>query len=555
MEQIEKIAGLLFCAVTICFCRAQTSSNSESRPSETTLQVTSNLTIVDVVVSHKGEPVRGLNRSRFHIFEDGHEQPITSFDERQPDAAQSMAPKTSSVLVSPPRDTFTNVSAYADGNAVNVLLLDELNTPKGSREYLRQQMLAYVATMQPGTSLAIFTLGSDLRMIQGFTRDTAQMTRALKAMQDAKVSPGMTDPAKNMETDFPTQRVSAREHDPIPDERPEITLKMMQKLIRYLAVISGHKNLVWFAGIFPTASALGASFSAANVAVYPVDARGFEGLTAFHASWDEPNTDWGGMKANEEFRERLKAEHATMEDIASQTGGRAYFNSNGLKEALASALGNGSSYYSIGFVPSDKKSSGEFRSVKVRLDGGKYDLSYRHSYYAEPLNHTSGGEQNNLAGVTESVLLGAPPATQILFQARALPAIDPRIQGTPIPEGPAEKTAVDFKAPTQQIVVDLTIDANDVRFSDTSYGAHEARLYLLLAAYDENGTRTNYASRDLRLNMNDALFKQTNAKGFPTRIALDLPSGKTTLRIAVYDPVSSRTGSLEIPLDIVKNAP
>jgi VWFA-related protein len=551
MKQIQQIAGLVLCAIAMPFCSAQTSSTSASGPSETTLRVTSNLTVVDVVVTDQGKHVRGLDRNRFHIFEDGHEQPITSFDERKPDAAQSLAPKTSSLLVSLPGDTFSNVSAYADGNAVNVLLLDELNTPKRSREFLRQQMLEYVATMQPGASLAIFTLSSDLRMIQGFTRDIAQLTKALKTMQDAKVSPGMADPAKNMESDFPVQRVPTREHDPIPDERPEITLQAMQKLIRYLALIPGHKNLVWFAGTFPTAPALGASFSAANVAVYPVDARGFEVLPASHASFDEPNTDWDGTKANEEFRERLKAEHAPMEDIASQTGGHAYFNSNGLKEALASALGNGSSYYSIGFVPSDKKSSAEFRSVKVRLDGAKYDLSYRHSYYAAPLNHTSGGDQKNVAEVTESVLLGAPPATQILFQARALPAIDPRIQGTLIPEGTAEKTAVDFKAPTQHIVVDLTIDANGLSFRETPYGAHEAQFYLLLAAYDEDGRRVNYASRDLRLHMNEALYRQTDAKGFPTRIALDLPSGQMTMRIAVYDPAARRTGSLAMPLDVV----
>jgi hypothetical protein len=51
--------------------------------------------------------------------------------------------------------------------------------------------------------------------------------------------------------------------------------------------------------------------------------------------------------------------------------------------------------------------------------------------------------------------------------------------------------------------------------------------------------------------MNEALYRQTDAKGFPTRIALDLPSGQMTMRIAVYDPAARRTGSLEMPLDVV----
>jgi len=51
--------------------------------------------------------------------------------------------------------------------------------------------------------------------------------------------------------------------------------------------------------------------------------------------------------------------------------------------------------------------------------------------------------------------------------------------------------------------------------------------------------------------MNEALYRQTDAKGLPARIALDLPSGQMTMRIAVYDPAASRTGSLEMPLDVV----
>jgi hypothetical protein len=52
-----------------------------------------------------------------------------------------------------------------------LLLLDALNTPLSDQVYVRRRMVQYLHTIPPGTRIAVFTLGSHLRIIEGFTTD------------------------------------------------------------------------------------------------------------------------------------------------------------------------------------------------------------------------------------------------------------------------------------------------------------------------------------------------------------------------------------------------
>ena len=139
---------------------ASPAAHSQNPPADAapSLRTSSNLVLVDVVVTDHDKPVHGLDRSRFHILEDGSEQTISSFDEHQPAAA----PPAFLAPAALPPNTYTNLPAYPDSPAVNVLLLDALNTPTGDQMRVRSKMIDYLATLKPGTELAIFTLGTQL---------------------------------------------------------------------------------------------------------------------------------------------------------------------------------------------------------------------------------------------------------------------------------------------------------------------------------------------------------------------------------------------------------
>ncbi|MGB6687964.1 MAG: VWA domain-containing protein [Terracidiphilus sp.] len=548
MRLTAAIIPLAIAGLALPSCSAQAQSAAEPNSGETVLHTTTNLVLVDVVVTGKGKAIHNLDRSQFHVFEDGHERPITSFDEHDPAATPAAIPRPAMIPASLPANTYSNFSADQVASAANVLLLDELNTPPQNLEFLRQQMIEYMGTVRPGTRMAIFALTSELRMVKGFTSDIAQTTKALQNMKPEDFGARLADRIDNNRPDFYT-RVSPRRHDPGTDERPQITLEATMQLARYLGLIPGRKNLIWFAGRFPVAFDPGASLSAAHVAVYPVDALGIASSTPFHAAWND-ETDSGGLKADAEFHERTKAEHAAMEQFAEQTGGEAYFNTNGLKEAIASAVENGSSYYTIGYVPAAKKLDGKFRAIKVHVDNGGYELAYRRGYFAAAPDQTSSHDSQPPSQMTESVVHGAPAATEILFRARVLPATDPLLRGTNIPAGPAGEMASELKEPMQLTIVDVTLDSRSLALNETSDGAHHARVEFSLVAYDASGKRLNYLIRGVQFNIMREIYERTVAEGVPVRLALDLPAGESSLRIAIYDLSVGRVGSLEVPVTV-----
>src|ERR1700691_4499283 len=127
-------------------------AHSQNPPAETaapSLRTSSTLVLVAVVATDRDNPVHGLDRSRFHILEDGTEQAISSFDEHQPAAA----PPAFLAPAALPPNTYTNLPAYPDSPAVNVLLLDALNTPLGDQTRVRRRMIDYLGTVKPGTQL------------------------------------------------------------------------------------------------------------------------------------------------------------------------------------------------------------------------------------------------------------------------------------------------------------------------------------------------------------------------------------------------------------------
>jgi hypothetical protein len=81
LSSLYSIAVIALGSLAIPLCGAQMATADGSNPAQTVLHVTTTLVLVDVVVTSQGKAVHGLNRNQFHIFENGREQRITSFDE------------------------------------------------------------------------------------------------------------------------------------------------------------------------------------------------------------------------------------------------------------------------------------------------------------------------------------------------------------------------------------------------------------------------------------------------------------------------------------------
>ena len=610
--------------------RGLQSPSEEQEPATSPMPVLrtgANLVLVDVMVTEKDKAVHGLDKSHFHIFDNGHEQTIANFDEHRPPPELGAAPVTEEL----PPNTYTNAPVYPQTGTLNVLLLDSLNTPTFVANMdVRRQMLEYMSHIPPGTPLAIFTLGSRLQLVQGFTTDTSLLNKALaipKAgpekspindldadkVEDERIANFVANnPAPGIGGVQTLMRWMAEDTATQTGQRVTLTLDAMEQLARYLSAIPGRKNVIWFSGSFPMAltpadndpycnifnpAAATRGYSdemrqtdvllgSARVAIYPVDARGLLNLPSVDAAYT-PNTNLapqgggcasspessqgggtGGLKGNTSPAalvnkpniaiDNMKAmgetlnEHASMYQIAAETGGHAYLNTNDLKGAVADILENGSSYYTIGFVPDAKKLDGKLHAINVKVDDAHDQLSYREGYYADQPGKGSDHNLGEANPITAAMELGAPAATQIVFQTRVLPASDPLLQNVKLPEGPTGDKTSKLKGPVKRFVVDIAVDPHDLAFTPMSDGTYRDEIFYYIFAYDANGKPVNELRQGFQLNISAkqyAWMMAANGAGHidPHRMAIDLPAGEMTLRIVVYEPPSAHIGSFQPP--------
>ena len=97
---------------------------SKIEPQAPTITITSRAVVVDVIVTDSsGKPVTGLGKDAFSVTEQGKPQTISFFEES---GATARAEPVEMPRL--PADTFTNFSPFPQPPAVNVLLLDSLNT-------------------------------------------------------------------------------------------------------------------------------------------------------------------------------------------------------------------------------------------------------------------------------------------------------------------------------------------------------------------------------------------------------------------------------------------
>lgn len=576
------------------------------------------LVVVDVAVSSAGKPVKGLQQSQFHLFEDGREQSLKIFEEHNSaDASQVQR------LPSLPANTYSNFPETTVTDAANVLLLDALNTPAKDQMYVRQQMIQYLKNIPAGSHIAIFTLASRLRIVEGFTSDRNALLAALNNKRNgASESPLLDDPNDasvtnlNSNEQMMTQAIgdSSQVMESLQqfqadlaafqmDLRVQMTLDSLKQLAGYLGGIPGRKNLIWFSGSFPVSLdpdvTLGNEFSpardyaellkatsdllaAGRVAVYPVDARGLFPSSVFDAG--NPNSNYSGVsnsppgapsggglgggrrprfpsvgnatnpnvfaRDRAKFSQTTAAEHATMLQIAEETGGQAYYDTNGIKDAIASAIENGENYYTLAYTPSDANFNGKFRKIEVRLSRQTYHLAYRAGYFADPPDtHAPGIPLTAAASVMQR---GAPASSQILFKVRVLPSDDASLKGLHSQAGPAGLFTDRLRGPVKRYWIDYAADMHQVGVSIGEDGLYHASLEFVALAYDRDGKVLNAAERAIKLNLQPVQYKRIMQSGMPLHQEIDVPTSEVHLRLAIHDLMTDRVGSMEIPLQVSK---
>ena len=151
-----------------------------------------------------------------------------------------------------------------------------------------------------------------------------------------------------------------------------------------------------------------------------------------------------------------------------------------------------------------------------------------------------------------ATLAGAPPATQILFEARVLPEGAPELRDAELGDKVTGEKTASFPGGTHRYVVNLSVEPQDMTFATDADGVRRTELDCELVAFDEKGQVVNSLGRAINFRLPPEQYDRLTAAGgrIPVRLAMDLPAGEVGLRIVVYDPATARTGSMEIPVAV-----
>src|SRR5580704_10255683 len=358
MPQKGYLLWFSFAAFAASPLYAQTPPTTDaSKPPQTStsaIKVETRVVLLDVVVTdHKGETIPNLRQEDFQVAEDGKPQILSAFDEH---SRHNSPPLDLPTL---PPNVYTNESLKSN-DSVNVLLIDLLNTYPWSQKDVCNQAITYLKTIPPGTRLAIFTLNTQqLRLVRGFTTDFSGLSVALDDQQSG-VTPESSwlnpTPSRHAAELYglsamimmqasqaavdAANRYLGEETAFRSGGRTELTLQAFQHLARYLSGIPARKNVIWFADSFPISFApedkvhtpkhqehvqkTSDMLTAAQVAIYPVSARGLLG----DPTYDVSNLEGRGLM------HELSTAQIAMETTAQETGGRAFYNTNDLEAAM-----------------------------------------------------------------------------------------------------------------------------------------------------------------------------------------------------------------------------
>lgn len=526
-------------------------AQKEAQESMPVFRTTTHLVQVNVIVRHHGEAVADLKKEDFRLFDNGKQQTISTF------SVESSNGKLPASSVKLPPNIFTNKLVQKPGTpqSVTVILLDTYNmTHIQDQMFARQQLVKFLLTIRPEDRVGVYVLGwNGLKVLHDYTTDSTDMLRALNAFSDGKTLP---DTSQDQNMSFGTDMISLNnwmmtgatgaQRDLYMDQRITGTLRVIEFIANHLASLPGRKNLIWVSGGFPLEigfdsmramrdpSRLQATYgdevtrtvnavNNANVAIYPVDSRGLVAPQMFSAERSTINTkpklSMGPIVENQQ----------TMEELASRTGGKAYYNTNDLKKAIRDAIEDASTTYTLGFYPADEHYDGKFHkfSVKVEHAGIGYDVRYRKGYFDR--ENKPSDEKERKAEINDAVM--SPLDSSGLGMA-------------------VETRRVDKPAPNSMEML-IVVDPRGLGFEHKKISGTDVmacKLDIFFVQKNDRGNQFNGTDKTITLNLPADKYKAVMTQGLQYHDIVPLVSQATQLRIVARDDASGTLGSITVPL-------
>jgi VWFA-related protein len=409
---------------------------------DATFTSNSNLVIIDANVRDKsGKVVPDLKKSDFTILEDGKPQTISVFEFQKLEAdnllppvpASKPSPKAPPATAQPaaaapkkPANAPTTVSAapvirYQDRRLV-AMLFDYSNMQTADQNRVQENALKFIREqMKPNDVVCIlYTATAPVKIVQDFTTDKDRLEQVVKgfAVGAASELAGVAGNGGDSTTGEDTGTAFNADETEFNIFNTDKQLATIETAAKMLAAFPEKKALLYFSsGISKSGFDNEASLEkatnaakAANVALYPIDARG---LVASAPSGDASSAASRGTSGltgaqMQSQRDSFAGSQETLSTLATDTGGKLFIDDNDLALGMEKARDDLASYYIIGYYSTNAKMDGKYRRVEVKLAKDiQAKIDYRSGYFGQKefRKFTNTDKEDQLA---QALMLGDP---------------------------------------------------------------------------------------------------------------------------------------------------
>ena len=512
------------------------------------LKMNGELVLTNVVPrdAKTGEVVLGLKQSDFTILENGKPQRVDTFDFETVDKAVPLNEATvsglavgatgpgSKAVVAKPEDLRNHrlIVMFFDLTSMQPEDLDR--SVLAAQEFLKNKL-------QPADLVALVSLGDTLKVDQDFTADKQALINEV-AVYNGTEGQGFAQGAtanSNQVEDTTGYTPDESEYNDLNTDRELFALRAVSKS---LEKITEKKSLLYFSGgisrdgIENQASLRSAVNAAvrANLASYSVDTRGLQAISplgdASVGSLRGNGAANGGALGN-----NMQANFASQEVMATlstDTGGKAFFDSNDFAPAFAQVQRDTSAYYAIGFRSTNPARDGKFRKLTIKINRPGIKLEYRPGYYA-PADFQHAGREDREQELNDQL-------------ASDLPATDMAVY----------MDALYFRLDENRffVPVSLIVPGSQIPFVKGG-DKDKATLDIVGAVIDEVNRPIGHARDTVKLNLDENV--QARQKNIQYTTSFNLPPGKYRLKFVVRENQTGRMGSFEaaITLPDMKKSP
>ncbi len=508
-----------------------------------TLKVDSDLVLTNVVVRDKktGEVVRGLTTSDFQVQENGKAQKIISFDFQSVDQA---APLNEATITGKAGSIMGSMNRVANSEQLRnhrliVMFFDITSMQPEDLDRAQEAARNYVnKQMQPADLVAVVSLDQSLSLDQDFTASKQLILNAVNAYsgtQGAGFQSGATSTTNQVE-DTTAFTPDESEYNDVNTDRE---LFAFEDIAHSLAYINEKKSLLYFSGGIQrdgieNQASLHAAINAAvraNLSIYSVDARGLEAISPLGDASTGSLRGTGGYNGAA-LQNNLDSNFNTQEVMAtlsSDTGGKAFFDSNDFSPAFQRIQQDTSAYYVIGFRSTDPTKDGRYRRLTIKINRPNVKLEYRPGYYA-PADYRHANKDERERQLQEQ-LASDLPATDVEVYLQAY----------------YFRSDTGSGAPRFDVPVSLIVPGSQIPFVK---GGDRSK-----ATLDIIGELKNTAGQDMaeirqtvKLAVDDS--QQVTQKNIQYTTSFSLPLGKYHLKFVVRENQTGRMGSFETDINL-----